>query len=154
MNKPINAFEVVSSTDNPFPKVFHEKMGDSEWRGLSDNFGLSQFGTNIEVIRPSGSSGLKHRHTKSEEFIYILSGELILEYGDEIYPMSAGMCIGFKANEALGHRLINRSNENAKFLVVGSRIEGDKVDYVEDDMQWIVKENGDWVAAKKTGELY
>lgn len=150
----MNALDVESSTANPFPEVFHEKMGESEWRGLSDTFGLSQFGANLETIKPGGSSGLKHWHTKSEEFVYVISGELLLEYGDANHILTAGMCMGFKSNDGLGHRLINRTNASATFIIVGSRVEGDKAEYVEDDIQWLVKDNGEWVAATKSGKLY
>jgi uncharacterized cupin superfamily protein len=154
MSKPIIAKNLKGCSDNPFPQVFHSKMGDSVWRGLSDEFKLSHFGVNMEVILPGGSSGLKHWHTHSEEFVYVLSGELVLVYGDEEHTLIAGSCMGFKANEGIGHRIVNRSNTDASFLVVGSRHEADKAHYDEDDMQWLVKEDGEWLAAKKDGQTY
>jgi len=54
----------------------------------------------------------------------------------------------------LGHRLINKTEKEASFLVVGSRSSNDKAIYDEDDFQWAVKENGDWVALRKSGEPY
>lgn len=97
---------------------------------------------------------MKHWHTESEEFVYVLSGTLTLQYGDNSYEMSTGECIGFKANEGLGHRLINKTKKESSFLVVGSRSSNDEAIYDEDDFQWAVKENGDWVALRKSGEPY
>jgi len=154
MSKPINALEISGETDNPFPTLFHEKMGTSIFRGLSDQFQLNSFGVNMEVVQPGGSSGLKHWHTESEEFVYILSGRLKLHYGEESYQLKSGDCIGFKAAEGIGHRLVNETDEEASFLVVGSRMENDKAVYDEDDFQWVVKDNGDWVASRKNGEPY
>jgi uncharacterized cupin superfamily protein len=154
MSKPMSAIEVEGETENPFPEVFHEKMGVSFFRSLSDQFQLSAFGVNMEVVQPGGSSGLAHWHTESEEFVYVLSGTLTLQYGENSYEMSTGDCIGFKANEGLGHRLINKTEKETSFLVVGSRSSNDKAIYDEDDFQWAVKENGDWVALRKSGEPY
>jgi len=154
MTKPINAFEIESEADNPFPKVFHEKMGASAFRGLSDQFHLNAFGVNLEVVQPGGSSGLKHWHTESEEFVYVVSGKLTLLYGEESYELSSGDCIGFKANEGIGHRLVNRTDSESVFIVVGARPENDKAIYDEDDFQWVIKENGNWVASRKSGEPY
>ncbi|WLD59636.1 cupin domain-containing protein [Salinispirillum sp. LH 10-3-1] len=154
MTKPIKAIKIAGETDNPFPEEFHKKMGRSVCRGLSDQFGLTGFGVNLETILPGGSSGLKHWHTESEEFVYVLSGKLVLLYGDESFELTAGDCMGFKANEGQGHRLVNRTEYVASFIVVGSRSDTDKAVYDEDDFQWVVKENGDWVGSRKNGEPY
>lgn len=129
-------------------------MGPSEWRGLGDAFDLTAIGCNLEVIKPGGSSGLKHWHTDSEEFVYVLSGRLILQYGADTFELSQGMCIGFKANEGLGHRLLNRTDADASFIVVGTRTAADKAVYDEDDFKWLVEEDGAWIAARKNGEPY
>ncbi|WP_196161513.1 cupin domain-containing protein [Reinekea sp. G2M2-21] len=154
MTEPINALEIKCESDNPFPEIFHNKMGASIFRGLSDHFQLNSFGVNMEVVQPGGSSGLKHWHTESEEFVFVLSGNLVLHYGEETFQLSSGDCIGFKAAEGIGHRLVNKTDREASFLVVGSRPDGDKAVYDEDDFQWVVKDNGDWVASRKTGEPY
>jgi len=151
---PLKAESVVASSDNPFPECFHEKMGESEVRGLSDHFGLTQFGFNLEVIKPNGSSGLTHWHTESDEFVYVIEGELELQIGSKITTLTVGQCVGFKGGNKVGHRLINRTNSDAKFLVVGSRIDGDKAVYTDDDFQWLVEADGTWVPANKMGEAY
>lgn len=154
MNKPVHSNAIEGSTDNPFPECFHEKMGQSVWRGLSDQFGLESMGVNLEVIKPGGTSGLKHWHTGSEEFVYVLSGQLTLFYGDDQYLLEPGMCIGFKAGEEKGHRLVNETDSDASFIVAGTRPPADRAVYDEDDFQWRVEDNGEWKAARKDGTLY
>lgn len=148
MKAPIHSMEVQADTENPFPEPFKSALGIAEWRGLGDQFSLSQFGVNLEVIHPGGQSALRHWHTKSDEFVYILEGELTLvtDIGETL--MFAGMCIGMKAGDPDGHHLINNTKKLAKFLVVGTRVEGDKVYYSDDDFQWL-KQDERFVAAKK-----
>jgi uncharacterized cupin superfamily protein len=152
--KSMDAMSLTAQTDNPFPDVFHAKMGPAQVRALSDAFGLQGFGVNLEVVVPGASSGLRHWHTRSEEFVYVLSGELTLHYGEQVETMTAGACVGFKANEGLGHRLVNHTDKPAMFMVVGSRVDGDQPVYDEDDFQWNIDANGQWVAAHKDGTPY
>ena len=91
---------------------------------------------------------------ESQEFVYVLNGELTLYYGDEIHQLSAGMCMGFQANENKGHRLVNHTDSEASFMVIGSRVDGDNVSYDKDDFSWQVQANGDWLPAHKDGTLY
>lgn len=153
MKSPISAMHVQSETENTFPEPFKSILGNAEWRGLGDQFHLTQFGANLETLHPNAQSSLRHWHTHSDEFIYVLEGELCLvtENGESI--MTAGMCIGFKAGDANGHHLVNNSQKTAKFLVVGTRVEGDLVHYPDDDFQWVRKGN-DTIAAKKDGTPY
>lgn len=153
MKTPLHAMEVQAESENPYPEPFKSTLGKSEWRGLSDQFDLSQFGVNLEVIHPGGQSSLRHWHTKSDEFVYMLEGELSLVTDEGATVMLPGMCIGMNANDPNGHHLVNNSKMPALFLVVGARIDGDKVHYPDDDFQWL-QQGSRFVAAKKDGSLY
>jgi uncharacterized cupin superfamily protein len=39
----------------------------------------------------------------------------MLYYGDVIYQLKSGDCIGFKPAEVIGHRLENETDEEASF---------------------------------------
>ena len=155
MKPPITVSDITPHTDNPFPEPFRTTLGSAEWRPLGDAFALSQFGVNHETLLPNAQSALRHWHSKSDELVYVLQGKLWLITDEGEQELSAGMCAGFKAGEPNGHHLHNRSAETAQFLVVGSRIEGDKVVYPDDDIQWLEdKTTGHCVAARKDGSAY
>ena len=82
------------------------------------------------------------------------SEELTLITDEGATTVKPGMCAGFKAGVENAHHLINRSQEEATFLVVGSRVRGDKAHYPDDDFQWLVEEDGSWHAARKDGTRY
>ena len=138
-----------SSYPAPFAKVMEKR----EKRPLGDRFGLKNFGVNLTRLQPGGQSALFHKHSRQDEFIYVLKGEpvLILESGE--YPLRAGMCIGFPAGGS-AHRLINPSTQDAVFLEVGDRTIGDDVVYPEDDIAATLGANGQWHYRHKDGTPY
>ena len=63
-------------------------------------------------------ASLAHR---TDELVYVLSGEVVLVTDDGEETLRAGDAAGFKANDPNGHHLQNRSSEDATFLEVGTR---------------------------------
>jgi uncharacterized cupin superfamily protein len=154
MKPAIDAMEVTPETEHSFPEPFGSTLGSYEGRGLGDYFGLSQFGAALEVLQPNSQSALRHWHTMSDELVLVLDGKLTLITDDGETELRPGMCAGFKAGVTNAHHLINRSKAAAKFLVIGTRVRGDKVHYPDDDLQWIVEKDGSWYAARKDGTKY
>lgn len=140
MNKKLNAIPaliegITTHTGSGYPEPFKTRMGDGNWRDLGDHFGLTQYGVSYETLSPGAQSALRHWHTLSDEFVLILSGELILRTDEGETLMKPGMCVGFKAGVPNGHHLINRSSADATFIVIGSRVAGDKCSYPDDDLE-------------------
>jgi uncharacterized cupin superfamily protein len=103
------------------------------WRlGLAA--GLTQFGVNYLVLKPGVWSSQRHWHTKNDEFVYVLEGEVVLitDAGEEV--LSTGDCAGFKAGERDGHQLVNRSGADAVVLEIGSSFADDETDYSDIDL--------------------
>jgi uncharacterized cupin superfamily protein len=122
-------------------------------RPLGELFGLTNFGVNITVVPPGAVSALRHSHSKQDEFVYVVSGTLILQTDNEETEVSSGMCSGFKAGSGNAHRLLNRSETDAVYLEVGDRTPGDTVVYTDDDLV-AQSQNGNWVFTHKDGTPY
>ena len=58
-----------------YPEPFLSRMSKREKRPLGDLFGLRNFGVNLRTLLPGGESALLHRHSRQEEFVYVLQGE-------------------------------------------------------------------------------
>ena len=136
-----------------YPEPFFSRMLKREKRQLGDVFGLKNFGVNLTRLAPGGESALLHRHSKQDEFIYILEGEPTLVTETAEIKLSPGMCAGFPAaGEA--HQLVNRTNDDVLYLEVGDRTPGDEGSYPKDDIQAVLGADGKWVFTRKDGRPY
>ena len=147
------ALEVESESGGGYPEPLNARMGEADWRRLGNVFGLTQFGVNLETYEPGAQSALRHWHTLSDEFVYVLEGELVLRTDAGETTMRAGMCAGFKAGVRNAHHLMNRSDKPARLLVLGTRVPGDACFYPDDDIMWVETEAGHH-AAHKDGTPY
>src|SRR5919107_2045642 len=95
-----------------YPEPFFSRMAKREKRPLGDLFGLKNFGVNLTRLAPGGESALLHRHSKQDEFVYVLEGEPILVTDHDEVQLSPGMCAGFPA-QGIAHQLVNRTDRDA-----------------------------------------
>jgi uncharacterized cupin superfamily protein len=96
---------------------------------------MTQFGVNLVELGPGSYSSLRHWHEREDEFVYVVSGELVLIDNSGEHRLATGTFAGFPAGEANAHHLVNRSDQPASYLVVGSRAQGkDTVHYPDDDL--------------------
>ncbi len=130
-----------------YPEEFAARMEGRTKRVLGDAFGLKNFGVNHTTLAPGGESALLHKHTSQDEFIYIISGEVVLVTESGEQALQAGMCAGFPAGGE-AHQLVNRSDTDAIILEVGDRSADDAVDYPKDDLKATYTPDG-WVFSKK-----
>ena len=72
-----------------------------------------------------------------DEFVYVLSGEVMMVSDDGEEVLHAGDAAGFKAGTGDGHCLQNRSDADAVVLEVGSRFEEDGGDYLDIVSSWL-----------------
>ena len=136
-----------------YPEPYRSRMGERLKRRLGDACGLTKFGVNLVSLGPGGQSALRHWHTLEDEFVYVLSGVVVLisDEGEQI--LQAGMCAGYPAGKRNAHHFVNRSDAPAQYLEVGNRIDGDNAFYPDDDLMWVETEGGT-IAAHKDGRRY
>ena len=122
-------------------------------RRLGNAVGLSQIGVNRLILPPGGWSSQRHWHTAEDEFVWIVSGEVVLVENEGETVLKAGDCAGFAKGVANGHHLINRSDEIAVILEVGGRNpDQDAVDYPDIDL--MIAGDGDTGYRHKDGSPY
>ena len=117
-----------------YPAPFDAPCRDRVRKRLGDAAGLSQFGVNLLRLTPGSWSSQRHWHTTEDEFIYVVSGEVVLVTDAGAEVLQAGDCAGFKAGAPNGHHLQNRSRADAVVLEVGSRRSDDEADYPDIDL--------------------
>lgn len=126
--------DVPAATGSGYPEPFRSRVSTRRKQKLGDALGLRNFGVNLTTLPPGALSALRHWHSREDEFIYVVSGELTLVTGAGEQRLAAGMCAGFPAGRADGHCLINRGDRDAVYLEVGDRKPDDAVTYPDDDI--------------------
>ena len=92
--------------------------------------------------RPGALSSLRHWHEQQDEFLVVVSGTctLIDDHGETTLGM--GECAAFPAGDGNGHHLINRTDLDAQFLVVGTHTPTETGHYSDVDMKVSVDQTG------------
>ena len=136
-----------------YPEPFFSRMARRAKRPLGDLFGLKNFGVNLTRLAPGGESALMHRHSRQDEFIYILEGEPTLVTDNGEVKLRPGMCAGFPSG-GLAHHLVNRTDRDVVYLEIGDRAPGDEGQYPNDDIQAVPGSDGKWRFTHKDGRPY
>ena len=78
----VSADVPVNERPSNYPEPFASRMAGRFKRALGARFGLTAFGANLTTLMPGAVSALHHRHSRSDEFVYLLDGELRCNYPD------------------------------------------------------------------------
>jgi len=145
MTRKIDTEHLAPVVGSGYPAPFDLPCRERVRRTLGDAASLTQFGVNLLTLPPGAWSSQRHWHTAEDEFIYIVSGEVVLVTGSGEELLGPGDCAGFPAGVSDGHHLQNRSVREAVVLEVGSRrIAEDETFYPDIDLQ-ALKGNGGYV---------
>ncbi len=139
----IDVESIVPNSGSSYPEPFRELATRKSWLELGKAAGLTQFGVSLMTIEPGGISSQRHWHEGEDEFLLMLSGELVLVEEDSETIMHSGDTAGFKARAANGHHMVNRSTAEAKFLVVGTSATRDVCHFPDIDLRFETDENGE-----------
>ncbi len=133
--KKIDIASVPTSAGSRYPKPFDAPCQNKIRHRLAVAAGLKLIGINLLVLEPGAWSSQRHWHTKAEEFVYILEGEVVLVTEGSKEVLRAGDCAGFLPGDPDGHHLQNRSNAPARILEIGSaNLRSDEAHYPDVDL--------------------
>lgn len=118
--------ETIAQTNaTGYPPAYAEEVKERWYRRLAPASGLSDFGVSHVTLKPGAWSGHRHWHEGEDEFTVILSGEAVLIDDSGETPMRPGDCASFPKNDGNGHCMINRSDRDCVYVVVGRPSESD-----------------------------
>jgi uncharacterized cupin superfamily protein len=118
-----------------YPAPFDKEVATRIRQRLGEAGGLTQFGVNLLQLPPGAWSSQRHWHASEDEFVFVISGEIVLitDRGEEV--LRAGDCAAFPKNVPDGHHLINKSATPAHCLEIGTRMADEHVVYSDIDME-------------------
>jgi uncharacterized cupin superfamily protein len=146
-----HALSVNDTNHTSYPEK-HRQVNQNRYnRRLGDHAGLRNFGVNLTRIIPGGQSSYRHAHSRQDEFIFVLEGEVVMETNEGAQLLRPGMCAGFAAGCGNAHRFVNRSEFDVLLLVIGDRTPHDEITYPNVDMHGRLGPDG-YRFTSKSGE--
>lgn len=104
-----------------YPSPFDQPCLERTNVRVSDAGGLTQFGVNLITLAPGAWSSQRHWHSHEDELVYIISGHPTLIDGQGQTSLAPGDVTTHPAGEPNGHHMINQTDQDVTFLVVGTR---------------------------------
>ena len=127
--------KVPVKTGSIYPAPFAAEMKGRSSLRLGDAAGLSQFGANLIILDRNAKSSLRHWHLNEDEFVMVTQGTVTLIDDNGAHEMTVGDCAGFPAGDANGHHFVNKTDTEARFLVIGTRAAKETATYSDIDMK-------------------
>jgi uncharacterized cupin superfamily protein len=121
-------------TTSGYPEPYRSRCLPREKRALGDAVGLTKIGVNLTTLPPGKESAMRHWHTREDELIYVVEGEVVLRTDEGEQTLGPGMCAGFPAGIGNAHQLINRSDRPVRYLEISNRDPEDGVVYPDVDL--------------------
>lgn len=146
--------EVAPRNTSGYPEPFRSRVLPREKRALGDALGLIQVGVNLTTLFPGKESSMRHHHTREDELVFVLEGEVVLRTDEGEQVLGPGMCAGFPAGSGNGHQLVNRGDRPARYLEISNRDPADGATYPDDDLAYSKAADGSAVFSRKDGSRY
>ena len=97
--KKLDISIVLSESGGTYPRPFDQPCIAQSCQRLARYARLTQFGVNLTVFEAGSWSSQRHWHSREDEFVWVLGGELTLitDSGEE--TLRAGDCAAFKSGD-------------------------------------------------------
>lgn len=138
-------------TSSLYFEPYRSRVLPREKRALGAALGLGKLGVNLTTLPPGKESSMRHYHTQEDELVFVLEGEVWLRTDEGEQLLTAGTCAGFPAGKPNGHQLVNRSDQDARYLEISNRDPSDTAFYPDDDLAYGRDETGAMVFTRKDG---
>ena len=129
----LDLLKVPVKSGTIYPKPYDAEVAGRWSLRLGEAGGLTQFGVNIVILPPGAKSSMRHWHLHEDEFVMITHGECTMMQDAGTTIMQAGDCAAFPAGVADGHCFINHTDQEARFLVVGTKAKTEVTTYSDID---------------------
>lgn len=150
----IDPANVQPRSSSGYPEPFRSRVLPREKRALGDALGLTKIGVNLTTLLPGKESSMRHFHSREDELVFVLEGEVVLRTDEGEQLLTAGTCAGFPAGMKNGHQLVNRSDRPSRYLEISNRDPEDSADYPDVNLAYRKSPAGKALYARKDGTPY
>lgn len=149
----IDPKSVPVKTGSIYPAPYADEMAGRSSLRLGDAGGLTQFGANLIMLEAGAKSSLRHWHLNEDEFVMVTMGTVTLINDHGEHEMTIGDSAAFPAGDTNGHHFINKTDTEARFLVIGTRADQEVCTYSDIDMKVDLAQDGYTFTRKDGSDL-
>jgi uncharacterized cupin superfamily protein len=132
--KRLDIASIPTHIGSGYPAPYGEPVKKRQRKRLAKAAGLDSIGVTLLRLPPGMWSTQRHWHRCVDEFVYVLSGEVVLVTDEGEETLRVGDAAGFKANDPNGHHIQNRSDADATLLEIGNHLADDTAYYPDIDL--------------------
>ncbi len=74
----LDPVDVPPRSTSGYPEPFRSRVLPREKRAIGDALGLTKIGANVTTLLPGKESSMRHFHTREDELVFVLEGEVVL----------------------------------------------------------------------------
>lgn len=137
-------------TGSLYPPPYDRGFDGRYQTSIGRPMGITQFGVNHVRLEPRAMSSLRHWHEEQDEFLVVTEGTLVLVDDHGETRLLPGDCAAFPKGDANGHHIVNRSDQDGAFIVVGTHTPTETGWYADIDMK-VTAKNGTFTFTRKDG---
>jgi len=119
---------------------------------LSVAGGQTQFGACVDTLEPGAWSSRRHWHKAEDELLFILEGTATLRDDEGEHRLDPGDAVCWRHGYPNAHHVINRGDAPCRWLITGSRAEGDICHY-PDCREQQVNRDTIWAVMSAKGQV-
>ncbi len=117
----INLSTAPLKTGTGYPAPYDKPCLTRHTTYIGDAGGLTQFGANMITLPPGVWASQRHWHSHEDELVYIVSGTPTFIDDDGEQLLAPGDFTAHPAGDGNGHHMINKTDKDVVFLVIGTR---------------------------------
>ncbi len=136
----VNLDEIPQTNATGYPSVYAAEVQGRWYRRMGPVSGITDFGVSHVVLKPGAWSGQRHWHEGEDEFLVMLKGTGTLVDNEGRTIIVAGDCVAYPKGDRNGHHVVNESETDIVFVVVGKPSQTD-CHYPDIDMHLFAAEN-------------
>jgi len=115
----INLDAIPQTNATSYPPLYAGEVQGRWYRRLAPVTGLTDFGVSHCVLKPGAWSGQRHWHGGEDEFLVMLEGQAVLIDDHGRTPLKPGDCVAYPKGDGNAHHVVNESDRDCVFVVVG-----------------------------------
>ncbi|MEE9346812.1 MAG: cupin domain-containing protein [Robiginitomaculum sp.] len=151
----IDKSKITSRRGTGYPAPFDAPCKARAALNLGDHGGLTQFGAHLITLPPGAWSSQRHWHNAEDEFVMIASGRPTLVDNNGEQELAPGDCTAHPAGEENAHHMINKTDTDVTYLVIGTRApQNDSCAYPDIDMALPSNGTSKRVFTRKNGDTF